>query len=184
AVTFNSAYGDELNSTSAAAAGGVTFCSGADNYVLDFNWVCGNMSTGDGGGVGHYGFSYNGTISHNAILFNQSNNPTLTSWGGGLLVYGMQTDATICETSLIDIDCPASLSIGAGPGLVIDHNLLQGNTAESGSGGGLRIQMVNGNDVQANPSHPEQWYGVRVANNIIVNNVAGWAGGGVSLQDS
>jgi hypothetical protein len=184
AVMFNSAYGDELNSTSPATAGGVTFCSGADYYLFNYNWVCGNMSTGDGGGLGHYGLSFNGTIMNNAILFNQSNNPTLTTWGGGVVVYGMQTDASICETSLIDIDCPASLSLGSGPGLLIDHNLIQGNTAESGSGGGLRIQMVNGIDVQNNPSHPEVWYDVTVRNNIIVNNVAGWAGGGVSLQDA
>jgi hypothetical protein len=184
AVTFNAAYGDELNSNTPAAAGGVTICTGADNYTFDYNWVCGNMSTGDGGGMAHYGFSFNGSISHNAFMFNQSNNPTLTTWGGGVLVYGHQTDATVCETSLIDIDCPASLSMGTGPGLVIDHNLIQGNTAESGSGGGLRIQMVNGVDVQNNPSHPETWYDVRVTNNIIVNNVAGWAGGGVSLQDA
>jgi len=32
------------------------------------------------------------------------------------------------------------------------------------------------------PSTPDQWYGVTVTNNIIVNNVAGWDGGGVALQ--
>src|SRR5438477_2288177 len=30
--------------------------------------------SGDGGGLAHYGFSYNGTIEHNAFLFNQSSN--------------------------------------------------------------------------------------------------------------
>jgi len=31
---------------------------------------------------------------------------------------------------------------------------------------------------------PQNWYGITVTNNIIANNVAGWDGAGVSLQDS
>jgi len=55
-VTFNAAYGDELNSTTPSSAGGVTFCTGSDYYLFDYNWVCGNLSTGDGGGVAQHGF--------------------------------------------------------------------------------------------------------------------------------
>jgi hypothetical protein len=184
AISLNSAYGDEVNSTTPAAAGGVTFCSGADFYDFAYNWVCGNLSTGDGGGFSHFGFSYNGTIEHNAFLFNQSNNPTLTTWGGGVQVTGPAVDGDVGETSLLDVDVAPALTDGAGPNLRILSNLFQGNTAESGSGGGLRLQMVNGNDVLNNPSHPEQWYAVTVRNNIFANNVAGWAGGGVSIQDA
>jgi hypothetical protein len=184
AISLNASFGDELNSTTPASAGGVTFCSGADNYQLRYNWVCGNLSSGDGGGAAHYGFSYNGLIEHNAFLFNQSNNPTITTWGGGLSVMGPAPDGDIGEASLIDVDVPPGLSQGVGPGLLIHNNLFQGNTAESGGGGGLRLQMVNGVDVQSNPTHPGQWYTVRVTGNIFANNVAGWAGGGVSLQDA
>jgi len=53
--------------------------------------VCGNLSTGDGGGIGHIGFSYNGAIEHNSILFNQSANPTIATNGGGILVMGART---------------------------------------------------------------------------------------------
>jgi len=183
-VTFNASYGDEVNSTTPAAAGGVTFCTGADYYDFAYNWVCGNLSSGDGGGFAHYGFIYNGQIEHNAFLFNQSNNPTLTTWGGGVSVTGPSPDGDIGETSLLDVDVAPALTDGAGPGLRIHHNLFQGNTAESGSGGGLRLHNINGNDVLNNPTHPGQWYGVAIANNIIVNNVAGWAGGGVSIQDA
>ncbi|MFP4906548.1 hypothetical protein ACLFKT_47130, partial [Paraburkholderia sp. BR14261] len=84
-VTSNASYGDEINSTTPSSAGGVTFCSGADYYKFNYNWVCGNISSGDGGGVAHFGFSYNGDLSHNWILFNQSNNPTLPTYGGGLI---------------------------------------------------------------------------------------------------
>ena len=41
------------------------------------------MSSGDGGGVGQLGFSYNGDIEHNTIIFNQSTNPTIPANGGG-----------------------------------------------------------------------------------------------------
>jgi len=59
---------------------------------------------------------------------------------------------------------------------MIDSNLIIGNSAESGSGGGLRLQQVNGTEVVTTPYNllPNTWYGVTVQNNIIANNVAGW----------
>jgi len=112
----------------------------------------------------HLGFSYNGKISNNWFLFNQTNNPSIPTNGGGLVISG-------------ELD-------GAGRGLVIDSNLIMGNTAENGTGGGLRLESVNGSEVVRNGSSPGNWYEVTVTNNIIANNVAGWDGGGVSLQDA
>src|SRR5207302_4294054 len=66
AITLNSSTGDELFSATPAGAGGVSFCTGSDYYKFNYNWVCGNLSTGDGGGVGQLGFSYNGDMEHNA----------------------------------------------------------------------------------------------------------------------
>jgi len=183
-VTFNAAYGDELNSTTPSSAGGVTFCTGSDYYLFDYNWVCGNLSTGDGGGVAQHGFMWNGDIEHNSIIFNQSINPTLTTYGGGLIVQGAAPDGAACENALIDFDCPPALSDGSGPGLRINANLFQGNTAEEGSGGGLMLMHVNGNDVLNNPSNAGNWYGVSITNNIFGDNVAGWTGGGVALYDA
>ena len=188
AITSNSSTGDELFSATPAGAGGVSFCTGSDYYKFNYNWVCGNLSTGDGGGVGHMGFSYNGDIEHNTILFNQSTNPTIAANGGGILVMGAPDVDPPCGTTT-DADClppPGSVSPsdGAGPGLVINANLIMGNAAESGSGGGLRFQQVNGTDVVNFPTTPAQWYSVNVTNNIIVNNVAGWDGAGVPLQDA
>ncbi|MDP9013571.1 MAG: choice-of-anchor D domain-containing protein, partial [Pseudomonadota bacterium] len=188
-ITANSSYGDELFSASPSAAGGVTFCTGADYYQFNYNWVCGNLSTGDGGGISHEGFSYNGNISHNWILFNQSNNITLSTNGGGISVLGASPDGMTatgveCGNTITDADCAPALSDGTGPGLVIDSNLIMGNTAESGSGGGIRLQTVNGTEVQRFPMDPGQWYQVDITNNIIANNVAGWDGGGISLQDA
>ncbi len=188
AITANSSTGDELFSATPAGAGGVTFCTGADFYKFNYNWVCGNLSTGDGGGVGHVGFIYNGDIEHNTIIFNQSTNPTIAANGGGLLVMGAPDVDPPCGLTT-DADCVAapgsvSPSDGAGPGLVINANLILGNAAESGSGGGLRLQNVNGTDVVTFPRNPSRWYSVNVTNNIIANNVAGWDGAGISLQDA
>jgi hypothetical protein len=204
AVTSNLSVGDALYSGTNSAAGGVTFCTGSDNYLFNNNWVCGNMSTGDGGGVVHSGFSNDGRIAHNWIIFNQSQSPTIPTNGGGLAILGAGLDRTLttgpnagleCGTTN-DLDCPPGLGEGTGRNLLVDANLILGNAAESGTGGGLRLQMVNGQDVADFPLGPDRritgpqalrspgWNDVTITNNIIADNVAGWDGGGVSMQDA
>jgi hypothetical protein len=187
-IALNSSTGDELFSATPAGAGGVSICTGADYYQFNYNWVCGNLSNGDGGGLGHLGFSKNGDIEHNTILFNQSTNPTIPTNGGGVVVMGTPDVEPLCGATT-DVDCLPALgtvgpSDGIGPGLVINANLIMGNAAESGSGGGIAFQHVNGSDVVAFPTRPSQWHNVTVTNNIIANNVAGWDGAGVSMLDS
>ncbi len=87
-----------------------------------------------------------------------------------------------------DADCShafGTVGDGIGRNLVINANLIMGNAAEAGSGGGIRFQGVNGIGSGHVP-HRLRRVGTRVnvTNNIIANNVAGWDGGGVSLQDS
>jgi hypothetical protein len=195
-ITQNASLGDELFSATPAGAGGVSFCTGSDYYLFQYNWVCGNLSTGDGGGLGHLGFIYHGDIEHNTIIFNQSANPTIATNGGGLLVMGSPDVDPTCGATT-DLDCMPPIgsvgpSDGTGPGLVINANLIMGNAAESGSGGGLRLQQINGTDVVNFPAGLLEcltiplcaWNSVTVTNNIIANNVAGWDGGGVSMQDA
>jgi len=177
-----------LFSATPAGAGGISLCPGADGYKLTGNWICGNLSTGDGGGVTHLGYSENGLIEHNSILFNQSTNPTTATNGAGLIVMttapdGLDAQGFECG-SVTDVDCGPGLGDGTGPGLVINANLVMGNAAESGAGGGMRFQGVNGTEVSRFFLFPGLWYSVDVTNNIIVDNVAGWDGAGVSLQDS
>ena len=43
---------------------------------------------------------------------------------------------------------------------------------------------MNGTEIARFPITPSQWNSVSVTNNIIANNVAGWDGAGVSLQDA
>ena len=163
------------------AGGGVSMCSGSDNYMIDHNWVCGNYSASDGGGIGHSGVSMNGQILNNAILFNQSYNQSSTINGGGLVISG---------------EAPAAGTLTNGTGnVLVDANLIVGNMAEAGHGGGIRVQMANGIEVANNPANVAglidvngialpTWYQVTVSNNMIVNNVAGWSGGGISLADT
>jgi hypothetical protein len=187
-ISSNSATGDEMFSATPAGAGGISFCTGADFYKFNYNWVCGNLSSGDGGGFGHLGFSYNGDIEHNTVLFNQSLNPTIPANGGGILIMGAPDVDPPCSVN--DLDCapnPAGSvgpSDGAGPQTTINANLIMGNSAESGSGGGIRLQNINGSDVVAFPTTPSQWNHVTITNNIIANNVAGWDGGGISALDA
>jgi hypothetical protein len=182
-ITNNSSLGDELFSGTLSGGGGVTFCTGNDYYKFKYNWVCGNLSSAEGGGLVHLGEIQNGDIEHNSILLNQSDNPTIPTNGGGIMVQGTPDTDPVCGTQ-IDADCPPGLSDGSGHNLVISANLIQGNMAESGSGGGIRLQQVNGTDVSTFPSQPTLWNNVSITNNMIVNNVAGWDGAGISLQDA
>ncbi len=154
----------------AGAGGGLSLCTGTDNYKVNYNFICGNYSSGDGGGIGHIGLSRNGNISNNWILFNQSYNQSSTVSGGGLVIEGEPGTGT-------------ALTLGTGD-VTVDSNLIQGNFAEAGNGGGVRLQNINGADVSRNPNRPGSWWKVTLTNNMIVNNVAGTAGGGISLSDA
>src|SRR5207249_2397923 len=183
---LNASEGDELFSATPSGSGGVAFCTGADNYQFNYNWVCGNLSTGDGAGVSQLGFVWDASIQHNSILFNQATNPTTPSNGGGLLIMSAPDSDPTCPGEA-DADCShayGTVGDGIGRNLLINANLIIGNAAEAGAGGGIRFQGVNGIEVSTFPTTPANWYFVNVTNNIITNNVAGWDGGGVSLQDS
>jgi hypothetical protein len=155
----------EANAGDSGAGGGVSICSGTDNYLLNYNFVCGNFASTDGGGIGHIGVSDDGTIANNIIAFNQSYAQSNTVHGGGITIEG--------ETAVA-----GGVTLGTG-NVIVDSNIIQGNFAESGSGGGIRLQGVNGAEISCGTL-----YKVTVTNNIIVNNVAGWAGGGISLADT
>jgi parallel beta-helix repeat protein len=162
AITMNGAQSDT------AVAGGLALCTGTNNYTVFRNFICGNFTLGDGGGIGHLGLSNSGLIEFNQVLFNQSFNQGLTKSGGGILVAG-------------EPPAVGALTLGAG-NVTIDANLVQGNQAGSGHGGGIRLQSVNGTDTDPGV-RPNPWL-IRLTNNMIVNNVAGWSGAGISLQDT
>jgi hypothetical protein len=195
-VVFNGGQG--------GVGGGISMCTGADSYAVTENWVCGNFSLGNGGGIGHTGVSDGiwetqpnsgpqnqrvwvltqvPRIENNTVIFNEIFNQGQTKSGGGIFIGGTQPLT------------PGALTPGAGNVKVIS-NKIQGNSAAAGDGGGMRLAGINGQDVEANPDNipprngsqgqndPRVWYAVDVFNNMIVNNVAALAGGGISLQDA
>lgn len=139
--------------------GGVALYTGSDYYEVTDNLIAGNFMSDNGGGVGHLGRSVGGTIARNRILFNQSFNQGLQVSGGGVFVGGGAALG------------PGAITEGAGS-VTIEANLIQGNLAGSGDGGGIRVQSTLPGDL------------ITIRNNMIVNNIAGLAGGGISLQDA
>jgi hypothetical protein len=153
-----------LTATSGVGSG-VSIDAGSDNFSVTNNWICGNFSAGDGAGLGVVGNSTPGVVSHNSILFNEAYQQTGPNFGGGLAIEGEPGSATAAST-------------GAG-NIVVDANLIQGNSVRSGSGGGVRLSSINGTEL----TRQNHWT-VTLSNNIIANNVAGWSGAGVSLADA
>jgi FtsP/CotA-like multicopper oxidase with cupredoxin domain len=157
------------------AGGGLSLMTGTDGYNVSENFVCGNFSMGDGGGIGHLGLSDGGTIANNRVLFNQTFNQGVLVSGGGVFIGG--------EPAVV-----GTLTQGAGD-VTIDSNLIKGNQAGAGHGGGIRTQFVNGQDVAnagVNNGNARlgRWHRVDIINNMVVNNVAGGSGGGISMQDT
>jgi hypothetical protein len=162
------------------AGGGIALHTGSDSYAVTNNYVCGNFTTADGAGIAHYGLSNRNNnnspyplIADNRITFNENFNQGAPTNGGGILVAG--------KPPLV----PGSLSPGAGNVWIL-RNLIQGNSAGAGDGGGIQLSRVNGEDVRVsnNGSRVLFDYSINVINNIIINNVAALSGGGISLQDT
>jgi hypothetical protein len=150
----------------------------SNDYLIEDNLIVGNFSRFNGGAIAHRGLILGtGIIRGNKILFNECHFGALLNQagdGGAIYIAG-------------------DIAGGTGSGNVtIDSNLIQGNMTGSGYGGGIRAFAVNGLEVSANPNNtppvdpqddPPQWFELKITNNIIVNNVAGLAGGGIALQD-
>ncbi len=64
---------------------------------MNYNFICGNYSSGDGGGIGHIGVSNNGVIAQNTIIFNQSYQQTAQVNGGGIVVEGELGTSAACR---------------------------------------------------------------------------------------
>jgi len=162
--------------TFGGAGAGISLHTGADRYRVQENWVCGNFSQGDGAGIAHFGLSDRGLIEDNLVLFNESFQQAGPVNGSGIFVGGKPALQPAPNTGLL-------LSPGSGR-VTIDANIIRGNLAGAGDGGGIHISQPNGLDIDASLDNTGPWYDVLVYNNMITNNVAGLAGGGISAQDA
>lgn len=149
--------------------GGITIYGGSDSYRIVDNLIMGNFTQFSGAGISHTGISDDALILRNRILFNEVfYGGQIGGDGGGIYV-----------ASQINPEDPGELSNGAG-NVSIVGNLLQGNLAGSGFGGGICADAFNGAETAGNA---ENWYKLEILNNIIVNNVAANAAGGIYLHD-
>jgi len=150
--------------------GAIALNEDSSNYLVENNLIAGNFSTFVGGAIGHQGLSGGvNIIRGNQILFNENYFNALfqnAGDGGGIYVGADQGGVT-----------------GTG-NVIIDSNLIQGNLSGSGRGAGIMANEVNGEDVTLNPTDPSQWYELLIVNNMIVDNVAAFGGGGIFLQDT
>ncbi|WP_290704283.1 hypothetical protein [Amphritea sp.] len=156
------------------AGGGIALYTGSDNYQITDNMICGNFAAGNGAGIGHQGLSNNGLIADNTIAYNQSFTQGLEKHGGGIFLGGKEG----LEGANGVQQTPGSGSV------LIEGNMIMGNQAGAGSGGGISLAFVNGADVEANPLLSSLWHNIKLYDNIIVNNMAGRDGGGVSMHDA
>ena len=161
-------------------AGGIAVSEDSHRYLVEDNLIIGNFSRFHGGGIAHIGRSDDVMIKDNNISFNENFFGAIllrAGDGGGIYVGG-------------------DLAGGTGSGSVtIDGNLIQGNMTGSGSGGGIRVNAMSGLDVfsigdpdlicEDSAACPSPWplFSLTLTNNIIINNIAGLDGGGISLQD-
>ncbi|MDB5936126.1 MAG: hypothetical protein JWQ01_3470 [Massilia sp.] len=157
--------------TEFGAGGGIALGNGAAGYQVANNYVCGNFTMGSGGGIGQRGLADGGAITANKVLFNQTFNQSSNPAGGGIFVGGVAAVGAVGNS--------------AGTGSVsITQNLVHGNNAGAGVGGGIRLAQVNGLDVARSPNNVNPWNKVTLTNNIITDNVAGASAGGVSIVDA
>lgn len=146
--------------------GGVTIFVGADDYAVTDNFIIDNLSRWKGGGVVHYGLSNDGLIARNRVVSNEvASGNQIGGDGGGVYVSGLQ----------------GLSNLGAG-NVTLLSNLIQGNLAGAGSGGGVSVQYFNDQDVTSSVD-PNDWYQLNILNNIVVNNVAAFYGG-MFLKDT
>jgi len=152
--------------------GGITIYDDARNYIIRNNRIAGNFSRFYGGGIFHWGLSDGGLIERNKIIFNEVAFGGAGFGDGGGIFIGSETPVA---------GGPPALGEGSGT-VTINANLIQGNLAGVGSGAGIRALFVNGVDTDP-PAPSSAWYKLNIFNNIIVNNVAGYYGGAIALQD-
>lgn len=150
-------------------SGGIALNDGAENYVVEGNLVKGNFSRFNGGGIAHNGYSAgNNVIRNNQVLFNEV-------FFGALLNRAGDGGGIFVGDDVAGVDGTGNVRI--------EGNLIQGNLTGAGSGAGIRAFAVNAEDVRQSPANDATWSKLEIVNNIIVNNVAGLHGAGISLQD-
>ena len=158
-VTQNSSIGDEVFSGTPAGAGGVTFCSGSEYYKFNYNWVCGNLSSGDER-PGSPRIQLQRRYRAQLDPLQPEHEPDHSNQRRWDRRHGRRpgrdSNSRQCGDARVRQRDRRRLRSGpqrrTGPGMVINANLIMGNGAESGSGGGIRFQDVDGAELAFFPN--------------------------------
>jgi len=156
-----------LNNGAISLSGAIALYNGSNDYQITQNIICGNYTPRNGAGIAHVGFSPNGHIHDNEILFNYGGNE-----GGGMILSGET------QNSL------SILSPGSGD-LLVENNRIQGNVC-SDDGGAFRVvdtinakvQIQNNmivNNVATDSGGAismQDALDVRIVNNTIAKNIS------------
>jgi hypothetical protein len=143
-----------LQNGSDMGPGGIALYTGQYGYKVCNNHIIGNFTMAAGAGIGHDGCSPGGLIANNVIAYNEcfkgvvGPGVPVSGEGGGIYIAGELLTA------------PAGTTVVGAGSVTIINNLIQGNLAGSGDGGGIRVAAFNGQDVAAsnNPSpSPAPW---------------------------
>ena len=89
------------------------------------NFVAANLTAGNGGGIAHIGRSHVGVIDGNTVVFNESFVQATGTNGGGIFIGGTPAVA-------------GASTPGSGQ-VEVTNNLIQGNAASGGDGGGIAL---------------------------------------------
>ncbi len=175
--------------------GGISIYTGAHGYRVANNYISGNFSTGDGGGMAHFGRSSG--LRHS----NSNNRPAQDNSRAVEPMASCRPSRTTSSASTSRSTRPSrsraaasrwsasptrgpdnGVTLGTGS-LVILNNVIEGNLAGAGDGGGIALVGVNGTGDVTSRSM-SNWNRVDILGNVITNNGTGVSGGGISLQDS
>ncbi|HBY93896.1 MAG TPA: hypothetical protein DEP84_07975 [Chloroflexi bacterium] len=126
------------NNTSGRGAG---IAIDGGTVVIRGNTVQGNVGVSDHGG-GLYIASPAATIAHNRIMGNEVGRPLGYGWGGGIIVFGVGSAATLSSNTITDNYAPSMGSgvfIDDGADATLDHELIYRNRCTESGGVGIYV---------------------------------------------
>lgn len=109
--------------------------------VVENNTIQGNTAVEDHGG-GLYISGNSVVISHNDFLGNEVGRSLGYGWGGGVVVFGEETSATLSYNRFIGNYAPSAgggVFIDDGAVAILDHELIENNECEERGGAGVYV---------------------------------------------
>jgi len=179
-----------IRNNTSGRGGGIGIDGGV--VVIRDNTVQGNMGVSDHGG-GIYIAAPNVEISHNRIVGNEVGRALGYGWGGGIVIFGAGSAATLAYNLITDNYAPSigsGVFIDDGAQAVLDHELIYANQCTQTGGVGVYVDGLGDLGSQVSVIHSTVashncptalgGNGVFVERNsdVIVKNSIFWGNGG------